>query len=211
MSVFRRYIHLSSRNLGVKCNGFENVFNFFSGLQKWSQGDKRMKKHENFVTTLTKAYNNYKTKYVKRISFNPEEKSLMSKYTFTSYKKFFFSRHNPGSCPAGGSAHLLWHGNLWWDWEGWKGDVRLFGIGFLWKQRLLQHITYVKVTMEAQLGLIGGTMGLLTGFSILSGVEIIYYLLRSFWSYLWQLCFAGFSITSLSSGFSCHSRRPGLR
>merc|ERR1711963_253290 len=40
-----------------------------------------------------------------------------------------------------------------------------------------------KVTMEAQLGLIGGTMGLLTGFSILSGVEIIYYLLRLFWSF----------------------------
>ena len=37
---------------------------------------------------------------------------------------------------------------------------------------------YLKVTMEAQFGLIGGTMGLLTGFSILSGVEIIYYLLR---------------------------------
>ena len=36
----------------------------------------------------------------------------------------------------------------------------------------------VKVTTEAQLGLIGGTMGLLTGFSILSGVEIVYYLLR---------------------------------
>ena len=34
--------------------------------------------------------------------------------------------------------------------------------------------------MEAQLGLIGGTMGLLTGFSILSGVEIIYYLIRPF-------------------------------
>ena len=32
--------------------------------------------------------------------------------------------------------------------------------------------------MEAQLGLIGGTMGLLTGFSILSGVEIVYFLLR---------------------------------
>ena len=41
-----------------------------------------------------------------------------------------------------------------------------------------------KVTMEAQLGLIGGTMGLLTGFSILSGVEIIYYLLRSILLYL---------------------------
>ena len=37
---------------------------------------------------------------------------------------------------------------------------------------------HVQVTTEAQLGLIGGTMGLLTGFSILSGVEIIYYLLR---------------------------------
>ena len=35
-----------------------------------------------------------------------------------------------------------------------------------------------KMTLEAQLGLIGGTMGLLTGFSILSGVEIIYYLFR---------------------------------
>ena len=37
----------------------------------------------------------------------------------------------------------------------------------------------VKVTMESQLGLIGGTMGLLTGFSILSGVEILYFILRS--------------------------------
>ena len=38
--------------------------------------------------------------------------------------------------------------------------------------------------MEAQLGLIGGTMGLLTGFSILSGIEIIYYLLRHFFDLL---------------------------
>ena len=37
-----------------------------------------------------------------------------------------------------------------------------------------------KMTMEAQLGLIGGTMGLLTGFSILSGVEIVYYAIRFF-------------------------------
>ena len=36
----------------------------------------------------------------------------------------------------------------------------------------------VKVTLEAQLGLIGGTMGLLTGFSILSGVEIIYFAIK---------------------------------
>ena len=35
-----------------------------------------------------------------------------------------------------------------------------------------------KVTLEAWLGLIGGTMGLLTGFSILSGVEILYFLIK---------------------------------
>ena len=36
-----------------------------------------------------------------------------------------------------------------------------------------------KIKTEAQLSLIGGTMGLLTGFSIMSGVEIIFFLFRS--------------------------------
>ena len=36
-----------------------------------------------------------------------------------------------------------------------------------------------KIKTEAQLSLIGGTMGLLTGFSIISGVEIIFFILRS--------------------------------
>ena len=62
----------------------------------------------------------------------------------------------------------------------------------------------LKVTMEAQLGLIGGTMGLLTGFSILSGVEIIYYLLRYF------SVFRPRSPT-LCSGSSCLSRPRGLK
>ena len=35
-----------------------------------------------------------------------------------------------------------------------------------------------KIKIEAQLSLIGGTMGLLTGFSIISGVEIVFFLLR---------------------------------
>ena len=38
------------------------------------------------------------------------------------------------------------------------------------------------MTLEAQLGLIGGTMGLLTGFSILSGVEILFYAIKLFMS-----------------------------
>ena len=40
----------------------------------------------------------------------------------------------------------------------------------------------VKITTVAALGLIGGTMGLLTGFSILSGVEIVYFVLKFFMS-----------------------------
>ena len=35
-----------------------------------------------------------------------------------------------------------------------------------------------KIKFEAQLSLIGGTMGLLTGFSIISGIEIIFLLFR---------------------------------
>ena len=41
----------------------------------------------------------------------------------------------------------------------------------------------VKVNLEADLGLIGGTMGLLTGFSILSGVEIIYFVMKFLWKF----------------------------
>ena len=35
-----------------------------------------------------------------------------------------------------------------------------------------------KIKLEGQLSLIGGTMGLLTGFSIISGVEIVIFLIR---------------------------------
>ena len=35
-----------------------------------------------------------------------------------------------------------------------------------------------KIKYEAQLSLIGGTMGLLSGFSIISGIEIIFFLFR---------------------------------
>ena len=35
-----------------------------------------------------------------------------------------------------------------------------------------------KIKTEAQLSLIGGTMGLFSGFSIISGIEIIFFLFR---------------------------------
>ena len=42
-----------------------------------------------------------------------------------------------------------------------------------------------KINTEAQLGVIGGTMGLLSGFSIISGVEIIFFIFRSFLNYFY--------------------------
>ena len=41
-----------------------------------------------------------------------------------------------------------------------------------------------KIKFDAQLSLIGGTMGLLTGFSIISGVEIVFFLFKIFRSLL---------------------------
>ena len=43
-------------------------------------------------------------------------------------------------------------------------------------------ITSYKVTLVGALGLIGGTMGLFTGFSILSGIEILYFVAKFFFS-----------------------------
>ena len=37
-----------------------------------------------------------------------------------------------------------------------------------------------RIKTEAQLSLIGGTMGLLSGFSIISGIEIIYFAVNVF-------------------------------
>ena len=71
--------------------------------------------------------------------------------------------------------------------------------------------------MEAQLGLIGGTMGLLTGFSILSGVEIIYYLPRFQFllvlkkSSTQALKWNAIQVKLPLPGSSCLSGFPGLR
>ena len=48
------------------------------------------------------------------------------------------------------------------------------------EDELISIICKSKVTLVAQLGLIGGTMGLFTGFSILSGIEILYFAAKFF-------------------------------
>ena len=47
-------------------------------------------------------------------------------------------------------------------------------------EKVICKLLFDQVTLESALGLIGGTMGLLTGFSILSGVEIIYFAVKLF-------------------------------
>ena len=37
---------------------------------------------------------------------------------------------------------------------------------------------FSRVNLESALGVIGGTMGLFTGFSVLSAVEIVYYAIK---------------------------------
>ena len=41
-----------------------------------------------------------------------------------------------------------------------------------------------KIKFEAQLSLIGGTMGLLTGFSIISGIELVCFVVKLFFTYV---------------------------
>ena len=71
---------------------------------------------------------------------------------------------------------MLCFGFLTWDdddiqliiyqqrWQWFEGNVIFYG---WFNQHCDTAKSNLKVTMEAQLGLIGGTMGLLTGFSIL--------------------------------------------
>ena len=69
------------------------------------------------------------------------------------------------------SPHLRWYRNLW------QGD----NIKILYSNFSICEVERdVKMTVEGLIGLIGGTMGLFTGFSILSGVEIVYYIVKYF-------------------------------
>ena len=66
------------------------------------------------------------------------------------------------------------------DYE-WKNNLRFVRIFF-------DTPTISKITKDRaakfvdMLSAIGGTMGLLTGFSIISGVEILYYAAKIFWN-----------------------------
>ena len=81
----------------------------------------------------------------------------------------------------------VWNGTIY-DYGYVKNDPDLIFIDIFFDTVTYDEIERdVKITMEAALGLIGGTMGLLTGFSILSGVEIVYFGIK----FLLSLCSQG--------------------
>ena len=65
----------------------------------------------------------------------------------------------------------------------WKNNLRFVRIYF-------HTPTFDKITMDRaakfvdMLSAIGGTMGLLTGFSIISGVEILYFMSKNLWNFV---------------------------
>ena len=56
-----------------------------------------------------------------------------------------------------------------------KLQVVMFGIGSATYDQIEYDLAF---TLEGALGLVGGTMGLFSGFSVLSGVEIVFYLAK---------------------------------
>ena len=95
--------------------------------------------------------------------------ALVSTFQINLSPMFFFSRRDASvvlaTCPD-----ILWHSLLWpctWFFSI-RGKNHFF----------LQILRDKKLKFEAQLSLIGGTMGLLTGFSVISAVEIFFFLVN---------------------------------
>ena len=66
-------------------------------------------------------YKRYKESFVKHLRFDPEKPNL-SKFLLSKIKlTHLYFRCSYRACSARGSLHFLWHGNLWWDWEGCEG------------------------------------------------------------------------------------------
>ena len=132
------------------------------------------KMRDDRLTFLLEQYNQYKTSFVKHLLFDPDEQSLSKILSFGNmYVQFCIS-------DATIEHALLQAVYIYFDTATYDEIERDVKVGEYVHNN--HHRVCMKVTIEAQLGLIGGTMGLLTGFSILSGVEIIYYLIRFFFT-----------------------------
>ena len=106
------------------------------------------------VLAMVREYNRYKSNVVKNRKYDPKSSLLGRLWLLSSSNICFFSA-SAEEYPTLEMVEIYFGASTYDEIEK---DVR--------------------VTVEAALGLVGGTMGLLTGFSILSGVEIIYYFVK---------------------------------
>ena len=71
-----------------------------------------------------------------------------------------YSRSFQGIWTSSTSANLLWHGHLWWDQQE---SFELFHSQYIYKNPTIFIFRDVKNTVETQISVIGGTMGLFSG------------------------------------------------
>ena len=148
---------------------------FLQELRRQHSNSSRVKDEDKKQELLNFQYIRCKRNYVKQLWFDPNELENLSRFFFFSFflKLCLCSTSTGWRGNSGARLHTLWHRDLWWAWKRCQG-VKLSS----WSSFASVFLRTLQVTTEAALGLVGGTMGLLTGFSILSGVEIIYNMIR---------------------------------
>ena len=151
--------------------------------------------------TIVEEYVKYKQNYVQNIEFNS---SLDSK-SFGKLKRFFLNYSPLSQYQKGKQTEACYTGYVM---------DHLFGcnwLSFFNEQAYLNHFILVqdnghsglilvqiffdtalfdkisqdkKATFETQISVLGGTLGLFSGFSVLSAIEIVYYLFKLFLSFI---------------------------
>ena len=157
---------LRDKSCLIPCTGLYADVSYSKGNPEDTTMDEEDKILDTEVfSKLTKDYKHFKNKFVHNIIFNLKSPSLGEhfRYTFSFFKHSCSIVYSPLHCPASP-----------------KEDEIYFVEIFLATSTYDKVEQDKKMTLEAQLGVIGGTMGLLPGFSILSGVEIVYYAIRFF-------------------------------
>ena len=96
--------------------------------------------------------------------------------TYNKYKRItqFPSRYK------GEKTHYIYIRMIYLDYH-WKNNLRVVRI-FFGTSTFSRNTKEKSAKFVDMLSAIGGTMGLLTGFSIISGVEIVYFATKIFWN-----------------------------
>ena len=135
-----------------------------ASLERKAKGFSSEKESALQYKTLLSAYRQYKSKYVKHFRFGAASKSaFFGEFMYKVCLDIKGKSDKHHNCSSGEQLPM--------------STLELVRIYF--DTATFDEIERdKKIKVEAQLSLIGGTMGLLTGFSIISGIEIVFFLIR---------------------------------